>query len=88
MKMKKRIKQGVAAALALMLTVPAVMYTANAATGIDTDRDCSVSFQLDGTFQELESLEIPVKLYQVAKVDEAGDYETLTGFVYQYTIQQ
>lgn len=80
MKMKKRIKQGVAAALALMLTVPAVMYTANAATGIDTDRDCSVSFQLDGTFQELESLEIPVKLYQVAKVDEAGDYETLTGF--------
>ena len=78
--MKKRIKQGVAAALALMLTVPAVMYTANAATGIDTDRDCSVSFQLDGTFQELESLEIPVKLYQVAKVDEAGDYETLTGF--------
>lgn len=80
MKMKKRIKQGAAAALALMLTVPAVMYTANAATGIDTDRDCSVSFQLDGTFQELESLEIPVKLYQVAKVDEAGDYETLTGF--------
>lgn len=80
MKMKKRIKQGAATALALMLTVPAVMYTANAATGIDTDRDCSVSFQLDGTFQELESLEIPVKLYQVAKVDEAGDYETLTGF--------
>ena len=80
MKMKKRIKQGTAAALALMLTVPVVMYTAQAATGIDTDRDCSVSFQLDGTFQELESLEIPVNLYQVAQVDETGAYEALTGF--------
>ena len=50
MKMKKRIKQGAGAALALMLAVPAVMYTAQAAVGIDTDRDCSVSFQLDGTF--------------------------------------
>lgn len=80
MKMKKRIKQGTAAALALMLTVPGIMYTAQAATGIDTDRDCSVSFQLDGTFQELESLEIPVNLYQVAQVDETGTYEAVTGF--------
>ena len=80
MKMKKRIKQGTAAVLALMLTVPGIMYTAQAATGIDTDRDCSVSFQLDGTFQELESLEIPVNLYQVAQVDETGTYEAVTGF--------
>ena len=78
--MKKRIKQGTAAVLALMLTVPGIMYTAQAATGIDTDRDCSVSFQLDGTFQELESLEIPVNLYQVAQVDETGTYEAVTGF--------
>lgn len=80
MKMKKRIKQSVAAALILMLTVPAVIKTAKAATRIDTDRDCSISFQLDGTFQKLESLEIPVNLYQVAKVDETGAYEALAGF--------
>lgn len=80
MKMKKRIKQGAGVALALMLAVPAVMYTAQAAVGIDTDRDCSVSFQLDGTFQELDTLEIPVNLYQVAQVDEKGDYESLAGF--------
>ena len=78
--MKKRIKQGAGVALALMLAVPAVMYTAQAAVGIDTDRDCSVSFQLDGTFQELDTLEIPVNLYQVAQVDEEGDYESLAGF--------
>ena len=80
MKMKKRRKQGTAVVLALRLTVPGIMYTAQAATGIDTDRDCSVSFQLDGTFQELESLEIPVNLYQVAQVDETGTYEAVTGF--------
>ena len=65
MKMKKRIKQGGAAALALMLAVPAVMYTAQAATGIETDKECSVNFQLDGTFHELETLEIPVNFYQM-----------------------
>lgn len=80
MKMKKRIKQGGAAALALMLAVPAVMYTAQAATGIETDKECSVNFQLDGTFQELETLEIPVNFYQVAQVDETGTYEELEGF--------
>lgn len=80
MKMKKRIKQGTAAVLALMLTVPAAMYTAQAAIGIDTDRDCSVSFQLDGTFEELENLEIPVNLYQVAQVEESGIYKEAEGF--------
>ena len=80
MKMKKRIKQGGAAALALMLAVPAVMYTVQAATGIETDKKCSVNFQLDGTFQELETLEIPVNFYQVAQVDETGTYEEVEGF--------
>ena len=54
MKTKKRIKQGSAAALALVLAVPAVTYqNVQAAVGIDTDRSCSVEFQVDGTFEEL-----------------------------------
>ena len=81
MKTKKRIKQGSAAALALVLAVPAVTYqNVQAAVGIDTDRSCSVEFQVDGTFEELRTLDISVDLYKVAEVDSTGDYRVLEGF--------
>lgn len=81
MKMKKRIKQGSAAALALVLAVPAMTYeNIQAAVGIDTDRSCSVEFQVDGTFAELRTLDIDVDLYKVAAVDATGAYTALEGF--------
>ena len=81
MKMKKRIKQGSAAALALVLAVPAMTYqNIQAAVGIDTDRNCSVEFQVDGTFAELRTLDIEVDLYKVAQVDATGAYTALNGF--------
>ena len=59
MKMKKRIKQGGAAALALALAMPVMMYqNVQAATGIETDRKCSVEFQVDGDFSELKTLDM------------------------------
>ena len=81
MKMKKRIKQGGAAALALVLAVPALTYqSVQAATGIETDRSCSVEFQVDGDFAELKTLDIDVNLYKVADVEGTGAYTALNGF--------
>lgn len=80
MKMKKRIKQGVAA-LALMLAVPAMTYQSiQAATGIETDKSCSVEIQVDGDFAELKTLDIAVNFYKVADVEETGAYTALDGF--------
>lgn len=80
MKMKKKIKQGSALAFALVLAVPAAAYRADAAISIDTDRECSIKFTLDGSFQELKSMEIPVEVYRVAEVNSAGEYKELPGF--------
>ena len=80
MKMKKKIKQAAAAVHTLMLTLPAFFFSAQAAVGIDMQKDCFVDFQLDGTFEELagqdENLEEPVtvRLYKVADVKESGAY--------------
>ena len=80
MKMKKKIKQAAAAVLTLMLTLPAFFFSAQAAVGIDMQKNCFVDFQLDGTFEELagqdENLEEPVtvRLYKVADVKESGAY--------------
>lgn len=79
--MKKRIKQGGAAALALALAVPAMRYeNVQAAIGVETDRTCSVQFQVEGDFSELKTLEIGVNLYKVADVEETGAYTALEGF--------
>lgn len=81
MKMRKRIKQSGAAALALVLALPAMMYqSVQAATGIDTDRMCSVEFQIDGNYAELKTLDVDVNLYKLADVEETGDYTALEGF--------
>ena len=80
MKMKKIIKKGSALALALALVLSAtVLPKVYAAFGIDTEKSCSLTFELDGQYEELDSLVIPIDLYKVADVKENGEYTVLSG---------
>lgn len=81
MKISRKIKKGSAVMLAFALLLSsAVISRVQAAVEIDTNQKGTVTFQLDGEFEELKELEIPVKLYQVAEVDTSGVYKALTGF--------
>lgn len=85
MNRREIIKKGSAAALALTLALSAmILPQVRAATAINMDAECTVSFELDttgaGSFSELEALEIPITLYQVAMVNEYGEYTANTGF--------
>lgn len=81
MKIARKIKKGSAVMLAFALLLSsAVISRVQAAVEIDTNQKGIVTFQLDGEFEELKELEIPVKLYQVAEVDTSGAYKALTGF--------
>lgn len=81
MKISRKIKKGSAVMLAFALLLSsAVISRVQAAVEIDTNQKGTVTFQLDGEFEELKELEIPVKLYQVAEVDTSGAYKALTGF--------
>lgn len=81
MKIARKIKKGSAVMLAFALLLSsAVISRVQAAVEIDTNQKGTVTFQLDGEFEELKELEIPVKLYQVAEVDTSGAYKALTGF--------
>lgn len=85
MKMMKRIKKGSAWLLALTLVLSsAAIVKVQAANGIDTEKRCSISFQLEGNlneeFAELNELTVPVKLYRVADVSSSGVYTALEGF--------
>lgn len=81
MKISRKIKKGSAVMLAFALLLSsAVISRVQAAVEIDTNQKGIVTFQLDGEFEELKELEIPVKLYQVAEVDTSGAYKALTGF--------
>lgn len=85
MKSVRTIKKGSALLLALVLFLSGgILAKVQAAVGIETDRMCSISFTLDGDlegeFGELNSLTVPVKLYQVASVKDTGEYETLEGY--------
>lgn len=88
MNRKKMIKQGSAVALALTLALSAmILPQVRAATAIDTDTECSVNFEvtLDSAQEnreDLGNLKVPVNisLYQVASVNEYGEYQTLEGF--------
>lgn len=82
-KMKKKIKKGSALALALVLTLSTVVLSkVQAAISIETNRQCSVKFELDAVYPELsgENMTIPVHLYKVADVNQYGEYQTLAGF--------
>lgn len=85
MNKKKIIQKGGAAALALTLALAAmILPQVRAAVAIDTEAECSVTFQVDtegeGSFAELAQIPIPVSLYRVAEVSEFGEYKALSGF--------
>ena len=47
---------------------------------MEPDRSCSLSFELDGQYQELNEIAIPVNLYKVADVEVTGEYTSLAGY--------
>ena len=76
--MNKRLKQGSTFLLAVALTFPLLTLPgAKAANASDTDKECSIQFDIGGS-SELLKAGIPVNLYKVASVDESGNY-TATG---------
>lgn len=81
MTMKKRIKTAGALTLAAITVLSAAgLSNVYGALGVETDRECSLTFTLDGTeFDELRSLEIPVDVYKVADITEEAQYDT-TGY--------
>lgn len=85
MKITGKIKKTGAVVLTLILLTSGVAFSkVQASVGIEIDKSCSVTFQLDGTlegeFGELNQLDIPVKLYKVADVEESGEYISLEGY--------
>lgn len=76
--MKKRIKTAGALTLAAITVLSAAgLSSVYGALGVETDRECSLTFTLDGTeFDELRSLEIPVDVYKVADITEEAVYDT------------
>ena len=79
--MNKRLKQGSTFLLAVALTFPLLTLPgAKAASAIDTDKECSIEFDISGNSSELLSASIPVKLYKVASVDESGNYTGIGAF--------
>lgn len=84
MKTGKRVKQGYAAALAVLLGLSGLGYMqTQAANGIDLNKkDCSVTISVNGSVAEEETagVRIPIKLYRVADVDASGKFKPLEGF--------
>ena len=75
--MNKRLKQGSTFLLAVALTFPLLTLPgAKAANAIDTDAECSIQFDIGGSSELLNAVQ--VNLYKVASVDESGNY-TATG---------
>ena len=73
--MNKRLKQGSTFLLAVALTFPLLTLPgAKAASAINTDKECSIEFDISGNSSDLLSASIPVNLYKVASVDESGNY--------------
>ena len=78
MTMKKRIKIAGALTLAAITVLSAAgLSSVYGALGVETDKECSLTFTLDDTeFDELRSLEIPVDVYKVADITEEAVYDT------------
>ena len=78
--MNKRLKQGSTFLLAVALTFPLLTLPgAKAASAIDTDKECSIQFDIGGN-SELLKADIPVNLYKVASVDVSGNYTATDAF--------
>ena len=79
--MTGKIKKRGAAALACLLVISAAgISSVYGAPGVEPDRSCSLSFELDGQYQELNEIAIPVNLYKVADVEVTGEYTSLAGY--------
>lgn len=78
--MNKRLKQGSTFLLAVALTFPLLTLPgAKAASAINTDKECSIQFDIGGSSELLnDGVTVQVNLYKVASVDESGNY-TATG---------
>ena len=77
----RKIRKGSAAVLVLVLALSTVLISkVQAAIGIETDKECSLTFEVDGEYEELKELDIPVLLYQVADVKEDGTYVEHEGY--------
>ena len=81
--MNKRLKQGTTFLLALALAFPLLTLPgARAANAIETNRKCSVAFNVSGEDNELtaDGTDIIVNLYKVADVDVSGNYTATEDF--------
>ena len=81
--MNKRLKQGTTFLLALALAFPLLTLPgARAANAIETNRKCSVAFNVSGEDNELtaDGTDIIVNLYKVADVDVSGNYTATKDF--------
>lgn len=79
MTMKKRIKTAGALTLAAITVLSAAgLSSVYGALGVETDKNCSLTFTLDDDteFAELRDLEIPVDVYKVADITEEAVYDT------------
>lgn len=77
----KKIKKGSAFALAISLLLSTtILSKVQAAIEVEVERECSLTFELDTKYEELNTLEIPVNLYQVAEIAPDGSYTETTGF--------
>jgi len=77
--MKKRIKTAGALTLAAITVLSAAgLSSVYGALGVETDKNCSLTFTLDDDteFAELRDLEIPVDVYKVADITEEAVYDT------------
>lgn len=80
--MNKRLKQGSTFLLAVALTFPLLTLPgAKAASAIDTDKECSIQFDIGGSSELLnDGVTVQVNLYKVASVDESGNYTVTDAF--------
>lgn len=80
--MNKRLKQGSTFLLAVALTFPLLTLPgAKAASAINTDKECSIQFDIGGSSELLnDGVTVQVNLYKVASVDESGNYTVTDAF--------
>lgn len=80
--MNKRLKQGSTFLLAVALTFPLLTLPgAKAASAIDTDKECSIEFDIGGSSELLnDNVTVQVNLYKVASVDVSGNYTVTDAF--------
>lgn len=80
--MTKKVKKGSVLVLVLTLVFSAtIMPRVQAATAVDTDRSCSLQFDLRGVgYDEVKTLPIEVEIYKVADIDASGVYHAEKGY--------